>query len=135
MYNAYLVAPMGTKKSSHEAGLIAKVVKGNWQTGDKLPSERQMASEFHISRNTVRGVLRRFEAKGMITPRRGSGYFLTNTISATALNQQRKSESYDRIMEKIVTCTHNKVVNTCVAFSELKGVQLPFSIIQELKNE
>jgi len=238
---------MKTKEILFEDDLISKIVEGIWQTGEKLPSERQMATEFNISRNTVRSALRRLEAKGMITPRRGSGYFLTNTISATAIRQQREGESYDRIMarleaaylflpniisiatpriaeetlntlqqcmvdlsqaifnkniqefknhardffqiianstgnpiikeivsffcassslmfpgffsfsdkeqeklfadyvliynamkkrdtEEAVTCTRNKIVNTSVAFSKLKGLQLPFSIAQELEN-
>jgi DNA-binding transcriptional regulator YhcF (GntR family) len=44
--------------------------------GDKLPSEREMAEELHLSRSTIREGLRAIELLGLIETRRGEGTFL-----------------------------------------------------------
>ncbi|GEM00660.1 FadR/GntR family transcriptional regulator [Halolactibacillus halophilus] len=44
--------------------------------GDKLPSEREMAEELHLSRSTIREGLRAIELLGLIETRQGDGTFL-----------------------------------------------------------
>lgn len=48
--------------------------------GDKLPPERELVERLQVSRNTVRGALKRWEALGIIKRRKGSGTFLTADI-------------------------------------------------------
>ena len=92
---------MKTKESSFKETLLDQIAEGIWQRGDKLPSERQLANEFSISRNTVRSALCRLEAKGIITTQPGSGYFLANTSAATPLRRAAQGEAYERIMARL----------------------------------
>ena len=48
----------------------------NLQPGDRLPSERNLASLFGVSRNSVREALKDLESKGVIETRQGGGSFL-----------------------------------------------------------
>jgi len=48
--------------------------------GDKLPPERELVDRLQVSRNTIRGALKRWEALGIIKRRKGSGTFLTADI-------------------------------------------------------
>ena len=48
----------------------------NLQPGDRLPSERDLASLFGVSRNSVREALKDLESKGVIETRQGGGSFL-----------------------------------------------------------
>ncbi|MGH2317771.1 FadR/GntR family transcriptional regulator [Planococcus sp. SE5232] len=48
----------------------------NLQPGDRLPSERDLASRFGVSRNSVREALKDLESKGVIETRQGGGSFL-----------------------------------------------------------
>lgn len=48
----------------------------NLQSGDRLPSERDLASLFGVSRNSVREALKDLESKGVIETRQGGGSFL-----------------------------------------------------------
>src|SRR5712664_2472743 len=49
----------------------AQIEDGRLQRGDKLPTERALAAQFRVSRNTVREALRTLEISGLITLKRG----------------------------------------------------------------
>jgi GntR family transcriptional regulator, transcriptional repressor for pyruvate dehydrogenase complex len=49
----------------------ANVEEGRLQYGDKLPTERALAAQFQVSRNTVREALRTLEISGFVTLKRG----------------------------------------------------------------
>ncbi|MGD8562662.1 MAG: FCD domain-containing protein [Desulfarculaceae bacterium] len=47
------------------------IFKGELKPGDKLPTEERIASDFKVSKVTVREALRQMEAEGLIEKRRG----------------------------------------------------------------
>mgnify|MGYP005857227881 CR=1 FL=1 len=49
---------------------------GQYQPGDRLPPEPQLAAQLGISRSTLREALRSFEERGMIDRRQGVGTFV-----------------------------------------------------------
>ncbi|WP_256204430.1 FadR/GntR family transcriptional regulator [Planococcus faecalis] len=51
----------------------------NLQPGDRLPSERDLASLFGVSRNSIREALKDLERKEFIEIRQGGGSFLSTT--------------------------------------------------------
>ena len=59
----------------------ARLANGQLRRGDKLPTERALAEQFDVSRNTVREALRTLEISGFITLRRGAsgGAFVAET--------------------------------------------------------
>src|SRR5712692_8702492 len=50
--------------------------EGRFKAGDQLPSERELAETFKVSRTSVREALRALEAQGLIVSRTGSGNFV-----------------------------------------------------------
>lgn len=44
--------------------------------GDKLPSERTMTQELDTCRSTIRIVLTKLVAEGLVRPEHGKGYFI-----------------------------------------------------------
>ena len=56
--------------------IITIIDNDGFQIGSSLPSERKLASQLHVSRNTVRNALRKLEARGIIDIRTGSGCYL-----------------------------------------------------------
>lgn len=70
----------------------------NLKPGDKLPTERELASRFNVSRTSVREALRKLEIKGIIEIRQGSGSFIKTTefpqlgeeLSSTIMNVEKK---------------------------------------------
>ena len=57
---------------------------GTYTADERLPSERTLASELGVARNTVRDALEVLEAHGLIRRRAGSGSFVNPTTPSTA---------------------------------------------------
>ncbi len=49
------------------------ILSGKMQPGDRLPTERELASQFGVSRVTIRDALRALEAGGLVRVKVGSG--------------------------------------------------------------
>lgn len=56
--------------------LIGRIIEGTYPSGTRLPTEREIAEEFQVTRNVVREALKRLEALGLVTIRRGSGIYV-----------------------------------------------------------
>jgi GntR family transcriptional regulator, transcriptional repressor for pyruvate dehydrogenase complex len=56
------------------------ITEGSLRTGARLPSERQLAETFAISRSSVREVLQRLNAQGLITSKPGGGHFASKAF-------------------------------------------------------
>ncbi|CAH0279384.1 HTH-type transcriptional regulator LutR [Arthrobacter sp. Bi83] len=57
------------------ADLRNRIVDGDIQPGDKLPSENTLIGEFGVSRTVVRAALTRLQAEGLVETERGRGSF------------------------------------------------------------
>lgn len=70
-----LFAPAKPRRTFEEIINQIKVLleTGVLKQGDKLPSERELAMQFEVSRNTVREALRTLEISGYVTLKRGAG--------------------------------------------------------------
>lgn len=54
-----------------------KIAAGEYETGDRLPSEHELAAWFSVSRQTARHALVLLEEEGLVTRTRGSGTYLS----------------------------------------------------------
>jgi GntR family transcriptional regulator len=52
-------------------------VRGEIKTGERIPSIRDMATRLKVNANTMQRVYQEMERAGMISSRRGTGYFFT----------------------------------------------------------
>lgn len=77
--------------------ITLQISQGAYAAGQKLPSIRDYAKEHGYSNNTVINAYSELTAKGLIEPRRGSGYFVSDTPHATAPEEQ--ATSLDRAMD------------------------------------
>jgi len=58
--------------------LEARIAQGEWQPGDRLPSEQELCEQYEVSRTVVRQTLLEMESKGLIVKRRGKGSFVAH---------------------------------------------------------
>lgn len=63
------------------------IAQGNLKPGDRLPSERELAEYFDVSRVPVREALKILEYMGVISNRRGDGMYLNSTDLASIFSK------------------------------------------------
>jgi len=54
------------------------IAEGTYQNGERLPPERDLATEFGVARGTLREGLRELEQAGFVERRQGSGTYVTH---------------------------------------------------------
>lgn len=72
---------MGEKTERVERSIRDLIESGELGPGGRLPSERTLAEELEAGRTTIRLVLMRLTAEGVIRSEHGRGYFSTQTVS------------------------------------------------------
>jgi len=60
--------------------ILEQIIEGHLKPGDKLPSERELASHNSLARGTVGRVLRELEEEGFIVNIRGKGRFVKDSL-------------------------------------------------------
>ena len=58
--------------------LRSNIEEGKWQVGQKIPAERELATEFGVSRMTLRQAIQTLVDEGVLERRVGSGTFVAN---------------------------------------------------------
>ncbi len=84
-----------------------RIVTGRWKTGDRIPPESGLISQYKVSRITVRKVLDMLEKEGLIVRERGRGTHVAHTrlahvttriVSFTDDMRQRGFEASTRVL-------------------------------------
>jgi GntR family transcriptional regulator len=57
--------------------LRQRIADGHWEPGHRIPSEQELATEYAVSRPTVRSAVARLVDSGMLRVRHGAGTFVT----------------------------------------------------------
>jgi GntR family transcriptional repressor for pyruvate dehydrogenase complex len=55
-----------------------QILRGKLRHGDRLPTERELAEQFHVSRTVVREAVKALREKGLVQGYQGRGTFITN---------------------------------------------------------
>lgn len=61
--------------------LTADIAEGRYTTGDRLPTEAQLAATHGVNRHTVRRALADLADQGLVHPRRGAGVFVAAQVT------------------------------------------------------
>ncbi len=56
--------------------LKAKIASGEWENGDRIPSENELASQFGVSRMTIHNALQRLSTMGLLETKPGDGTYV-----------------------------------------------------------
>ena len=62
--------------------MLVKIAEGDWKPGERLPSEKTLCGMFGVSRVSVRSVLQRLQARGLIHTLQGVGSFVSKPEEA-----------------------------------------------------
>ncbi|CCW06907.1 MULTISPECIES: PLP-dependent aminotransferase family protein [Bacillus] len=65
------------------------IERGDWTVGTKIPTQRQLATQFNVNRSTVQLALDELKADGLIESKVGSGIFVANNSWNVLLNKSQ----------------------------------------------
>lgn len=66
--------------------MVGYINKAGLKRGDRLPTERELMNALGVGRSTVREVIGRFQALGVVETRKGSGTYLLQPVSAATVH-------------------------------------------------
>ncbi len=66
-----------------------RILRGEWQAGQRIPSIRELAVELGVNPNTVTRSYRKLLDRGLISNQRGRGYFVSEDAARIALRQMK----------------------------------------------
>lgn len=99
-----------------------RVVEGVWDTGDRLPTVRQLAIDLGVHPDTVVRAYDELEALGVIIRRRGEGTFVGIRPSRTAEVERRRKleEIVDELADRAFAlgCDIDDVLDTLAALRD-----------------
>ena len=134
-----LFSPVKTNKKSDEVynQLFSLISSGKLTPGDKIPSERELAAELRISRQSIREALNRAEVMGLIKVRQGEGSFILSSVKGalkpplTLIIEQEAARIFEFLeIRKLVEgwCAEKAALEATSA--ELQGM---LEILQKMK--
>ncbi|MCH5584742.1 PLP-dependent aminotransferase family protein [Shimazuella sp. AN120528] len=65
----------------------SRIEQGDWTVGTKIPTQRQLATQFQVNRSTVQLALDELKAEGLLESKVGSGVFVANNTWNVLLNK------------------------------------------------
>ena len=83
-----------------------KIVTGEYETGSRIPSVRELAAEASVNPNTMQRAMTELESRGLIITNRTSGRCVTDNVEI--LNQVRKSRAKEYTTEYLEKMTELK---------------------------
>lgn len=66
--------------------IIKKISNGDWEIGEKLPSENQLCDLFGVSRTSIRSALQKLSAQNIVEIRHGQGSFVSDFAKINILS-------------------------------------------------
>lgn len=117
--------------------LRQQIISGRWGTGERIPSEPQLAKHFNISRTTVRLAFQKAEIEGLITRVPGKGTFVSYNINERDetrfigyVTRSFHSEIHLTLLSNIETALRSAGYN--VIFSNADNNDQEAEVLQEL---
>jgi len=76
--------------------LVRRILGGEYPHGEWLPAEAALATEFGVSRSTVRRALERIGRQGLATAQRGNGWLVRSALHGNDLERVRSFSEWAR---------------------------------------
>ena len=89
-------------------GFREQIATGVLQTGEKLPSVRELAANLAINPNTIQRSYRQLEMEGWIVSMQGKGCFVSGESSMRLREAERLLTEFDRIVSSLERCGVNR---------------------------
>ena len=74
-----------------------RILRGEWKTGERIPSVRELAIELGVNPNTVTRSYQKLLDRELISNQRGRGYFVSEDAAERALQEMREEFMRDEL--------------------------------------
>lgn len=81
--------------------ITEKVVSGQFQAGEKIPSVRELAAEMGVNPNTVMRTYSELQAMNIIENQRGIGYFV-HPDAQRIIIKGKKEEFFNKVLPEFI---------------------------------
>lgn len=98
-----------------------EIIKGNYKANSKMPSRRELAKEYGVSKNSVENAYAKLSEEGYIYSKERSGYFVTDLEGIIVLSE---------ITEEVEEV--NEVVDVDFTFQGVCEEGFPFSTLRKI---
>lgn len=102
---------METRKGQTSSEMIrdvlrSRITSGHYSRAGRLPAERTLAEEFHVSRTTIRTALANLSSEHLLTREQGNGTLINNSVSGASGHNMDSTWEFTRIITSNgKTCT------------------------------
>jgi GntR family transcriptional repressor for pyruvate dehydrogenase complex len=109
-----------------------EVNEGRLKSGDRLPSEREMAEQFGVSRNAVREALRSLEVAGVVSCHRGiaGGAFIRHGDPAIITQAVQDMVALGRITTESITEARVLLMNDALRLACIRASNVDLDAIE-----
>ncbi len=83
--------------------LERRILEGSLKPGDRLPAERELASELGVSRPSLREAIQKLVSRGLLHSRQGGGTYVTDRLDASFIDPwQQLIEQHSSLQEDVL---------------------------------
>lgn len=75
--------------------IINSIIKGEYKTGDKLPSEQELIRDLQVSRNSLREAMKILATMGIVEIKRGNGTYICSQLQPSMFDRVVYSMIYN----------------------------------------
>ena len=115
-----------------------QLLAGEWEAGERLPSERALAEQHGVNRVSVRGAVGRLVALGLVTVKRGDGIRATGVREAGSLDllghllEASESRAVPLDVVRDLLEIRRMVAAEAVALACLRGTEDDLVVLKEI---
>lgn len=79
---------------------FGQILTGEWKAGERIPSVRELSVRLSVNSHTALKAYDYLQSEGIIVPRRGLGFFLSDN-AVEQVNQARRHEFFDITLKRL----------------------------------
>ncbi|MCB5239575.1 GntR family transcriptional regulator [Niallia circulans] len=112
--------------------IIERIKEGKWRVGDRVPSEKELMDEFHVSQITTKNALAGLADKGIVERIKGKGTFV---IESSLIGSMAHNQTSRGLIGLIIPTMKTKVEQDFVNFLEQYVTEQGYNLVIKISRE
>ncbi|WP_303984287.1 GntR family transcriptional regulator [Niallia circulans] len=112
--------------------IIERIKDGKWRVGDRVPSEKDLMDEFHVSQITTKNALAGLADQGIVERIKGKGTFV---IESSLTGSMTRNQTSSGLIGLIIPTMKTKVEQDFVNFLEQYVTEQGYNLVIKISRE